>query len=83
MKRFDSIENARETFSYADEDLKEVRAFINNGQPEIAYEMLNRMVNDVEFAAKAFPEMEAELETVTAKIKPYVIILARKANHQS
>ena len=80
MNRFDTIEDARETFKYADEDLQEVRNFISNGNPQLAYEMLNKMVNDVEIAAKQFPEMEAELEQLTAAIKPYAMILATRSN---
>lgn len=80
MNRFDTIEEARETFSYANEDLHEIRNFISNGKLELAYEMLNKMVYDVETAAKQFPEMEAELEQITAAIKPYVVIMATRGN---
>lgn len=82
MNRFSTIEDAREIFSYADEDLKEIRNFISSGRPELAYEMLNKMVNDVEIAAKQFPEMEAELLQVTDAIKPYVVILATRGNQK-
>lgn len=73
MIRFSTIEDARETFSYADEDIQEASAFIDKGDNLTAYHMLDRMVKDMDVAAKLFPEMSTELEAIADKVKPVLM----------
>ncbi len=83
MERFYSIEDAREYFSYTDEDLSEVRKMIEGGKYEIALNTLQAMTRDCEYAANQFPEMDSEVEPVTVKIKSHIWLLIAAANRSS
>lgn len=71
-KRFENIEDARETLSFIDEDLHEVEVFTRAGNKSLALNIVEKIIADVEAAAKEFPEMEAELIPMTSKIAPYI-----------
>ncbi len=73
MNRFQTIEIARETFTHADEDIQEANDFINKSDNLTAYHILKRMGDDLEAAAKAFPEMQAELDIIAQKIAPVLM----------
>lgn len=73
MLRFETIESARETFAYADEDIEEAASFIDKSDNLTAYHMLKRMTDDLESAANAFPEMQAELDVIAQKITPVLM----------
>lgn len=72
MKRFSSVEDAREALSYIDEDLAEIKSFLDKGNRAQALNMLDAIVRDAEFAAKQFPEMESEIDALAAKTAPYI-----------
>ena len=71
-KRFENIEDARETLSFLDEDLHEVDVFTRAGNRVLALNIVEKIIQDVEAAAVEYPEMEAELLPMTAKIAPYI-----------
>jgi len=76
MNRFYTIEDARENFSYIDEDLEEVQNFIEGGNHEMAVNVLESIVANLEDAVKQFPEMETELKPIVAKVTPYALKVA-------
>lgn len=71
-KRFENIEDARETLSFLSEDLHEVDVLTRAGNRVLALNIVEKIIADVEAATVEFPEMHAELLPMTAKIAPYI-----------
>lgn len=71
-KRFENIEDARETLSFLGEDLHEVDVLTRAGNRVLALNIAEKLIADVEAATVQFPEMHAELLPMTAKIAPYI-----------
>lgn len=70
--RYYSIEDARETLSFVNEDLHEADVLNRAGNKTLALNIIEAVIKSVEAAAKEYPEMEAELIPMTAKIAPYI-----------
>lgn len=79
MERFATIEDARETMDYTDEDLTEVNDFITNKNYTMALNVLEHMTKNCEAAARLFPEMETEADAAAKKITPVMLRLIREA----
>lgn len=71
-KRYQNIEDARESLSYIDEDLHEVDVLTRAGNKVLALNIIESIIKGIEAAAVEYPEMETELLPMTAKVAPYI-----------
>ncbi len=79
MNRFASVEDARETLSYLDDDLAEIKQFLAKGNRIQALNMLDAIVRDADIVGRQFPEMEQELNVLVEKTAPYIRIIIATA----